>query len=198
MQLLSGSQNPSAQGWHGAAQKIWQLLNISRLKACWEHSEWTSFHIISQRRAPAQVIFRSSGLSCPPLRTNSKKCTTVQLVPAEPEWFQHLFLAYPMQQKIVLLLFYLPALSFLRGNGFCGILFISWSSAELLLTWSVPRGARYESAQKVRGLWSGILATFLLHMQSVRLLCRESLSKIIFCFLTCSVISIITVWLGLR
>lgn len=68
MQLLSGSQKPSAQAWHGAAQRIWQLLNISRLKACWEHSEWTSFHIISQERAPAQVTLCSSGLFCPPLQ----------------------------------------------------------------------------------------------------------------------------------
>lgn len=68
MQLLSESQNPSAQGWHGAAQKIWQLLNILRLKACWEHSKWTSFHVNSQRRAPAQVTFCSSGLFCPPLQ----------------------------------------------------------------------------------------------------------------------------------
>lgn len=68
MQLLSGSQKPSAQAWHGAAQKIWQLLSISRLKACWEHSECTSSHIISQERAPAQVTLCSSGLSCSPVQ----------------------------------------------------------------------------------------------------------------------------------
>lgn len=68
MQLLSGSQNPSAQGWHGAAQNIWQSLNVSGLKACWAHSEWASFHMISQEGSPEQVTICSSDLFCPPLQ----------------------------------------------------------------------------------------------------------------------------------
>lgn len=96
MQLLSGSQNPSAQGWHGAAQKIWQPLSISGLKACWEHSEWASFQMISQERAPAQVTFCSCALFSAPLQHWALKLERA------PSFClcQHSLLASPMQQKI--------------------------------------------------------------------------------------------------